>query len=321
MSHQTSPQKLHLSSLIPLPYGSSASSPSLQNNDDRNPATLTSTNTSDKNHKTNLRSRERRGKARERGRESNMDPFEVRIRFTQHLQHLNASVTSANKAAQYALKFRDMDEDLHNCILEQLERNSMNNRANIMYFIEHLCDMAAREKHHDYVRMMQRDILRIVDAVAPEDGSGAANVKVVRKVLQALTQKTYLLPQTLLEIEECLISRDTHSHPSSPTSPVDVEMSGVPYRPSISKPPKLDKKQVEQRIEEDRERHKRLRENIWAISNPEGGDREFNKMWEETSDVGEDDFLLYEEEAVERGVCAGEWREEFLKMHGGLGEV
>jgi CTD kinase subunit gamma len=58
----------------------------------------------------------------------------------------------------------------------------MNNRANIMYFLEHLCDMAAREGHPDYIRMMQRDILRIVDAVAPEDGSGAANVKVVRKV-------------------------------------------------------------------------------------------------------------------------------------------
>jgi len=53
----------------------------------------------------------------------------------------------------------------------------MNNRANIMYFLEHLCDMAAREGHHDYVRMMQRDILRVVDAVAPEDGSGAANVR------------------------------------------------------------------------------------------------------------------------------------------------
>lgn len=51
-----------------------------------------------------------------------MDPFEVRIRFTNHLQHLNASVTSSQKAAQYALKYRDMDEDLHSCILEQLER-------------------------------------------------------------------------------------------------------------------------------------------------------------------------------------------------------
>ncbi len=51
-----------------------------------------------------------------------MDPFEVRIRFTSQLQNLNASVTSATKAAQYALKYRDMDEDLHSCILEQLER-------------------------------------------------------------------------------------------------------------------------------------------------------------------------------------------------------
>lgn len=131
-----------------------------------------------------------------------MDPFEVRVRFTQFLGNLNASVTSAQKTAQYAIKYRDMDEDLHNCIIEQLERvslflsearhrmmltgwqqgNSMNNRANIMYFLEALCDMAQRENHHDYIRMIQRDIMRIVDAVAPDDGSGAANVKVVRKV-------------------------------------------------------------------------------------------------------------------------------------------
>ena len=52
------------------------------------------------------------------------DPFEVRMRFTSQLQHLNASVTSAQKAANYALKYRDMDEDLHSCILEQLERVS-----------------------------------------------------------------------------------------------------------------------------------------------------------------------------------------------------
>ena len=50
------------------------------------------------------------------------DPFEVRIKFTNHLQHLNASVTSAQKAAGYAIRHRDMDEDLHSCILEQVER-------------------------------------------------------------------------------------------------------------------------------------------------------------------------------------------------------
>lgn len=62
------------------------------------------------------------------------DPFEVRMRFTSQLQHLNASVTSAQKAAQFALKYKDMGEDLHSCILEQLERvcHSYNNKWRIM---------------------------------------------------------------------------------------------------------------------------------------------------------------------------------------------
>lgn len=51
-----------------------------------------------------------------------------------------------------------------------------------MYFIEHLLEMAVKERGNEYVRMMQRDIIRVVDAVCPENGSGAANVKVVRKV-------------------------------------------------------------------------------------------------------------------------------------------
>jgi len=50
------------------------------------------------------------------------DPFAVRMHFSSQLQHLNASVNSAQKAAQYALKYKDMDEDLHSCILEQLEK-------------------------------------------------------------------------------------------------------------------------------------------------------------------------------------------------------
>lgn len=69
----------------------------------------------------------------------------------------------------------------------------MNTRANIMYFIEHFLDLAQRDGHSDYIRMMQRDIIRVVDAVAPDDGSGAANVKVVRKACAFLFSATILL--------------------------------------------------------------------------------------------------------------------------------
>jgi CTD kinase subunit gamma len=188
-----------------------------------------------------------------------------------------------------------------------------------MYFLEHLCDMAAREGHYDYVRMMQRDILRVVDAVAPEDGSGAANVKVVRKVLQGLQQKNHLLAQTVGEIEECLKERDTlpdHVGLSSPVKPDDIEMGGMETKNELNvktskqaAAPRLDKKQIEQRIEEDRERHKRLREHQWAIP-ADDDDAEFQQMLDETSSIGSDDYRVFEEEAMQRDQCAKEHMEE-----------
>lgn len=55
-----------------------------------------------------------------------------------------------------------------------------------MYFLEQLCDVAVREHANQYVHMIRRDILRIINAVAPIDGSGAANVKVARHVSRPL---------------------------------------------------------------------------------------------------------------------------------------
>ncbi|KAI2613281.1 CTD kinase subunit gamma CTK3-domain-containing protein [Hypoxylon sp. NC1633] len=221
------------------------------------------------------------------------DPFEVRMRFSGQLQHLNASTTSAQKAAQYALKYKDMDEDLHSCILEQLEKTTMNTRANIMYFLEHLLEMAYKDRQNDYVRMMQRDILRVVDAVCPEDGSGAANVKVVRKVLQSLMNKSILLEQTVIEIEACLKERDTSADLgfSSPVNGNDTTRRNGNGAATHIRP---EKRQIEQRIEEDRERHKRMRENMWAVREP--FEAEVQELWETTSDLGEDDHILGREE-------------------------
>ncbi|KAJ5974503.1 hypothetical protein N7481_011713 [Penicillium waksmanii] len=266
-----------------------------------------------------------------------VDPFEVRMRFTTQLQHLSASVTSSQKAAHYALKYRDLDEDLHSCILEQIERvrtpqvfrctyeilmiptsqNNMNNRANIMSFIEHFCEMATKEDHLPYVRMMQRDILRVVDAVVPPDGTGAANVKHVRLVLDSMQGKGILSAETVTEIDAALKDRDTHPahldlEDEEEEGPDDSVRSktGTPRNPKASGM-RVDKRQIEQRIEEDRERNKRLRESMWAV---EGDDeKEWLKILEEVSDIGSDDYRNAAEEATERQICADQYRAEVLK--------
>lgn len=255
------------------------------------------------------------------------DPFEVRMRFTSQLQHLSASSSSATKAANYALRHSEYADDLHSCILEQLERNNMNLRANIMYFLPALCDAAKHGLANGglateagvYVRMVERDILRIIDLVAPDDGSGAANVKVVRKVLQALMGRGVLQSQTVRELEEMMQGRDNLPGASSPVHESQQSLhqhmpqGQAPVRstPQSTAHPsfghhgvRLDKRQIEQRIEEDRERHKRARENIWAVPQQRGGDmatdNQFENVWDSGSDVDSDDYRMAEEEADER---------------------
>ncbi|USW51827.1 Putative CID domain, CTD kinase subunit gamma Ctk3 [Septoria linicola] len=265
------------------------------------------------------------------------DPFEVRMRFTSQLQHLSASSSSATKAANYALRHSEYADDLHSCILEQLERNNINLRANIMYFLPALCDAAKHglatgglaSEAGVYVRMLERDILSIVDLVAPDDGSGAANVKVVRKVLHALMGRGVLQSQTVRELEELMHGRDnlpgasspvhdrqhsTHQHTpqgesegeAAPASKAvrSTPQRGVPRHTHGSHGIRLDKRQIEQRIEEDRERHKRAREGIWAIPQQRGGDlavdNEYEHVWEGGSDVDSDDYRMAEEETEER---------------------
>lgn len=101
-------------------------------------------------------------------------------------------------------------------------QNNMNTRANIMYFIEHFLDMANKDGYDDYVRMMQRDIIRVVDAVAPDDGSGAANVKVVRKVSHCL------LTLIALPGYECEVAADTTNHPLRSSTPSRTSLSWTP---------------------------------------------------------------------------------------------
>jgi hypothetical protein len=54
--------------------------------------------------------------------ENMSDPFAVRMNFKRaYLDKLTSSPATQVRAATYALKYREQDEDLHSCILEQLD--------------------------------------------------------------------------------------------------------------------------------------------------------------------------------------------------------
>jgi len=102
------------------------------------------------------------------------------------------------------------------------------------------------------------------------------------------------------EIEASLKERDVLTGDDAILSP-ETRVRDTPKTNGKMNGLKLEKRHIEQRIEEDRERHKRLKESIWEVSGAD--DDEFNQLWEEVSDIGEDDYMKAEDEEAERKRC------------------
>jgi len=218
----------------------------------------------------------------------------------------------------YALKyFSGCGEDLWDCIVEECQKGSINNRINILYLLDSLCETSLLAKSHPsalgqdgtqsssfYVDYVSRDLGKIVDYVVPEGRQGLPNLMSTKQVLESWRSKRVLDPQKVDDVMATLDNRRA-----------SIESSGETSTSSANPATSLPRSEVFKRIEEDRERHKRLRERRWVqpIShNPQiqlppqlasfmpltdDGDGEeeltldieFENDWETTSDWNEDD--------------------------------
>ena len=204
------------------------------------------------------------------------------MRFTGTLQKLNASVVDAQKAAAYALKFKDYDEDFHSCILEQLERGDINNQINIMYFTEQLCDATKEEGRYDgYISLIRRDISQMVDLVAPLNPLGKCNTQDTMAVLGILSDKGYIDKARVRSLTAILMERHEADIP-------EPEASNNKYL--------LSRRICEQRMEDDRDRQKRVKDLQWMVN----ADEEFDKLWESAGPLTEDDVDEVRKQARER---------------------
>jgi len=179
------------------------------------------------------------------------------------------------------LKNRHLHEDLHSCIVEGLPVTTLNDRVNIFYFLQTLLEQSEKAHFRPYGDMFRRDIERIVSDVAPVDG-GAANVAPAKNVLKDLLDKR-LIPESLYTTASSLLCRESST--SGEEAPIFFSEN-----------------EIKRRIEEDRERHKLLRESIWMIPRNAGPDAEFDMMWENTSSFGDDDIEYIHEENAKKDV-------------------
>ncbi|KAJ3539478.1 hypothetical protein NMY22_g4722 [Coprinellus aureogranulatus] len=264
-----------------------------------------------------------------------MDPFEVRLQLLEHLKRLSASQQSIQRVVGFAIKyFHSCGEDIWECVMDDLEKGSINTRINVLYFLDSLCEtcllVKSKSSHKDrpsssrrstnlYVDFVSRDLDKIVDYVVPQGRQGLPNLVSTKQILERWRSKRILDPQRVDEVLTSLNERTSIIPPSTPTE-------NKASKPTPSSPPPLSRNEIFKRIEEDRERHKRLRERRWvqpiSYSAPsfnlnsvplasflpltDGGglgegeaavDIEFENEWETTSDWNEDDVEVVTEES------------------------
>lgn len=184
-----------------------------------------------------------------------MDPFEVRMQFLNQLKRLTAAQQSIQKTVGFALKYSSRcGEDLWDCVIEECQKGTINTRINILYFLDSLCEASlvsrssgtSSKGNKSYVDFVTRDLKKIVDFVVPDGRSGLLNLMSTRQVLESWRTKRVIDPGVVDQILEDLDRRKERIH--------DL--------PTVNE--HFPSHEVQKRIEEDRERHKRLRERRWV---------------------------------------------------------
>ncbi|CAO3684774.1 unnamed protein product [Rhizopus stolonifer] len=188
-----------------------------------------------------------------------LDPFECRLTFLSLLQKLNASQQSIHKVATYAMRHRKLSEDLYSCLIEELEQASTNARLNIIYVLDAIFSASQKSKFTGYVDLTRPDLPRIIHAVVANDAKSVVNVPNTQKIMNHWKRKGVFEVNILEEAEKPLLERQKSS-----VKPVNETFS---------------KQDILRRMEEDRERHKRIKEEIWIRPPEEPKNAEFEDFW------------------------------------------
>ncbi|CAG8538875.1 20924_t:CDS:2 [Cetraspora pellucida] len=199
-----------------------------------------------------------------------IDPFEARLHFNSILKKVTSSQQTIQTCTTFALRHHKYYEDLYRCIMEVMENATIMTRMNLLYFLDSLCVKSRKVEFNKYIEYIQRDLKKIVVDYVCERDDGCFNLVNTLKILSNWKEKSYFDISIIESTERVLL--DWKKEPNYPSKL------------------KLSKHDILKRIEEDRERSKHLREDIWWVDKniPDG---EALSLWEECSDLDKNDYL------------------------------
>ncbi|CAO1620084.1 unnamed protein product [Parajaminaea phylloscopi] len=201
------------------------------------------------------------------------DAFQVRLDFTSLLRRLNASQQSILKVLLFADRHAARSaSDIWDCIVSECSKASLSSRLNILFMLDFLFTEYALSASSSgstagsrqrllssFKSLAQRGLVQIIDAVVPADSWQGVklNSGVTSQILQSWRIKRIFHQDQLSELLDTLEERRKGiSRAATDASSTQNAESG---------PSSLTKDEIIRRIEEDRERHKSIREKLWVL--------------------------------------------------------
>ncbi|KAJ1959801.1 hypothetical protein GGI12_004151 [Dipsacomyces acuminosporus] len=204
------------------------------------------------------------------------DPFEARLLFVNMLDNLTGAQPTIERVSGFAIKNASMADNLVDCILEKLERLAVGPKLNVLCLIDAILTAENRQGKRVWMDILRRDLVKAVQAVIPENSNGDANVPYVRKIVAGWSCLKCFDKAHMQKIDKLLANRVNGN----------VSASGMKHQDIL------------RRIEEDRERHKRHKEDVWIRTVGESTADELTSYWETTSDLNDADWQEIAEENV-----------------------
>ncbi|CAO1615971.1 unnamed protein product [Sympodiomycopsis kandeliae] len=191
-----------------------------------------------------------------------MDAFQIRLDFLAILKRLNASQQSMQKTLTFADRNVKAAGDLWDCILSECSKTNLSSRLNILFTLDYLftdySTQFSRTLVDAFLNLAARDLSSLIDyVVPPSDATGIKlNSAVTTSILTAWRVKRLFSSE---QINSIVSSIQKRKEKAASDSALDAS------KETSSASTNLSKDEIMRRIEEDRERHKRIREKIWVL--------------------------------------------------------
>lgn len=198
--------------------------------------------------------------------------FEIRFQFTQMLDNLSTSKKYLGTCSSYCMKHYDCSADLFDCMMSELAdiRSTSLYLKHIMMLLENVCSASLANSWVDFRNAFEHNIEYICNSIFHPNRSLDYHIEYILRMFEVIFKRHWLKHETIKNATNIIKQyKETHE-------PCIEERS-------------IDKTEFFERIEEERDQQKRLRELLWFINPKTDPFEQVKSIYTSLSDWNSDD--------------------------------